>query len=58
MANTVIVIDKKSYDTLISEGYKNIVLLPNPLTSKILDIIEANKDIIKEDRKLVLADLS
>lgn len=55
MANTVIVIDKTSYDTLISEGYKNIVLLPNPLTPKVLEIIEANIDLKRQERKLLFA---
>lgn len=55
MADKVIVIDKMSYDTLINEGYRNIELLPNPLAPKVSDIIERNKSILKEDRKIVFA---
>ncbi len=54
-ADTTIVIDKKSYDTLVNEGFKNIELLPNPLTPEIPAIIKDNLDIVRKDRKLVFA---
>lgn len=53
LADKVVVIDQMSYDTLLKEGYKNIELLPNPLTPKVLEIIEQNKDVEKVERKIV-----
>ena len=55
LADKAVVIDKYSYDTLVKEGYKNIELLPNPLTPKISEIIENNKNIIREDLKIIFA---
>ena len=55
LADKVIVIDNMSYEVLISYGYKNIELLPNPLTPKVLKIIEFNKNIERIDRKIVFA---
>ncbi|MBS1572889.1 MAG: glycosyltransferase family 4 protein [Bacteroidetes bacterium] len=49
----VIIIDKNSYNTLKSYGYKNIYLMPNPLTPKVQEIINQNKTIIKQDNKIV-----
>lgn len=54
-ADKTIVLDKMSYNTLILEGYKNIVLLPNPLTLKVSEIIKENKNIKRQDRTLVFA---
>lgn len=55
LADKVIVIDQRSYETLTKRGYKNIELLPNPLTDKVTEIIESNYQIRKDDRKIVFA---
>ena len=55
LADKAVVIDQKSYDTLIHEGYTNIELLPNPLAPEILKIIENNKDIKRVNNKIVFA---
>lgn len=52
-SDSVIVLDKKSYETLLKEGYTNIHLLPNPLTPKIHDIIQKNRNFKRELRKLL-----
>ncbi|MDD2287404.1 MAG: glycosyltransferase family 4 protein [Bacteroidales bacterium] len=54
-ADSVIVLDKLSYMTLINYGYSNIVLLPNPLTPKVLKYIENNKTIERQERKILFA---
>ncbi|WP_285269916.1 glycosyltransferase family 4 protein [Kaistella rhinocerotis] len=54
-ADTAIVIDKKSYDTLMHAGYKNIRLLPNPLTPTVTGLIEKNKHILRKERTLLFA---
>lgn len=54
-ADRVVVIDKASYDTLLSNGYDNVDLLPNPLTPAVSSIIEANGDVVRQDRKLLFA---
>ena len=38
-ANKVIVLDKKSYDTLTDNGYSNVELLPNPLAPAVMQTI-------------------
>lgn len=55
LADKAVVIDQKSYDTLIKEGYVNIELLPNPLTPVIAGIIHANSCIKRNERKIVFA---
>lgn len=55
MADYAVVIDQKSYDTLLAFGYKNIKLLPNPLTPKVVDIISKHNNIRVENRKLLFA---
>lgn len=55
LADKVVVINQMSYEVLLNEGYKNIEFLPNPLTQKVLQIIEQNKSIKREDRKIVFA---
>lgn len=54
-ADRVVVIDKASYDTLLSNGYDHVDLLPNPLTPAVSSIIEANGDVVRRDRKLLFA---
>jgi glycosyltransferase involved in cell wall biosynthesis len=55
LADKAIVIDKKSYDTLLSEGYTNIELLPNPLSPTVNDMIANYSDVVRDDRKIVFA---
>ena len=55
LADKVIVIDLKSYNTLLKEGYKNIELLPNPLTPQVEEIVNSNANITVDDRKLLFA---
>ncbi len=55
LADKAVVIDMASYNTLENEGYNNIKLLPNPLTPQVEDIINENKDIKREHRKIVFA---
>lgn len=52
-ANRAIVIDEHSYKTLRKEGYKNIELLPNPLSPQISEIVETNSEIEKIDNKIL-----
>lgn len=51
-SDKVIVIDQRSYDTLVSAGHKNITLLPNALSSECKRIIESST-IQREDKKIV-----
>lgn len=53
-ANKVIVIDKHSFDTLIRLGYKNIELLPNPLSAEVEDFVKKNYDRSKRDNNTIL----
>ncbi|MDH6312732.1 glycosyltransferase involved in cell wall biosynthesis [Parabacteroides sp. PFB2-10] len=53
--NKTIVIDKKTYDTLIEQGYQNILFLANPLTPKVNDIIRDNAGLVREERTLLFA---
>lgn len=55
LSDKAVVIDRNSYDTLKSDGFSNIVFLPNPLAPEILNIIEDNKNIEKESNKIVYA---
>lgn len=53
-ADSVIVIDRKSYDSLISVGYKNVHYLPNPLSMPIIRQIEATESSVKRQWNKVL----
>ncbi|MCG8734319.1 glycosyltransferase family 4 protein [Tenacibaculum finnmarkense] len=52
-ADKVIVIDKLSHEILLNYGYKNIVLLPNPLAPIVDSIIKQNNTIKRIDRTLM-----
>lgn len=41
--DSVIIIDRPSYDTLLTNGYKHLYLIPNPLSSEAQSIIDSNK---------------
>lgn len=40
IADKVIVIDKRSYDVLISNGFNNICLLPNPVSEELVKVVK------------------
>ena len=51
-ANKIIVMDQSSYSVL-SATYNNIYYVPNPIAPEILQFINNNKEIKKEDRKIL-----
>lgn len=53
LSDTVIVIDKLTYDVLQQAGYRNIVYLPNPLSPEIESIVENNKSLKRDRHTLV-----
>lgn len=53
-SSQVIVIDKLSYDTLISNGFKNISLLPNPVASRVCEFGKTHA-IDRENRYIYFA---
>ena len=53
-ADKVIVMDKKSFDTLSESGFKNINLLPNPISDETKRLIE-KIDITKKENSLLFA---
>lgn len=52
-ADKVIVIDSQSFDTLVSLGFKNIELLPNPVAPSVEKIISENRNIIRQQREIL-----
>lgn len=55
LSDKVIVIDLFSFNTLQKEGYKNIELLPNPLTPEVIEIINKNPTIKRVYNKILFA---
>jgi glycosyltransferase involved in cell wall biosynthesis len=55
MSDKIIVLDKKSYDTLIAQGFSNIEILPNPISSEVNKIITSNSVIVRQKNKLLFA---
>ena len=55
MSDKIIVLDKKSYDTLIAQGFSNIEILPNPISSEVNKIITSNSVIVRNKNKLLFA---
>lgn len=53
MADKVIVIDEKSFNSLHEEGWEHVALLPNPLAPEVLGIVENNMN-LKHEKNLVL----
>jgi glycosyltransferase involved in cell wall biosynthesis len=53
LADAAIIIDKKSYNTLLLEGYKNIKLLSNPLAPEVNEIIAKSNIKLREDNKVL-----
>lgn len=48
LADRVIVIDKTSYNALVNVGFNNVILLPNPVASAVLDVVASNSSIKRE----------
>ncbi len=53
LANEIITIDLKSYESLKKQGYQNIYYLPNPLSNKIIRQIENESNNIERDLKKI-----
>lgn len=53
-ADSVIVIDQKSYDALVAAGYNNVHYLPNPLSMPIIRQIETAKESVARHKNKVL----
>lgn len=53
LADTVVVIDKKSYDTLKDLGYNNVEFLPNPVAPEVVSLVEENANIKREDNLIL-----
>lgn len=51
-SDTAIVIDLRSYNTLVNVGFLNIENLPNPLADDLLDCVNNNKDIQIKPRSI------
>lgn len=51
-ADGVVVIDNKSYSTLVEYGFSNIYLLPNPLSEDIVEYIE-NNHLPRKEREIL-----
>lgn len=52
-ADMAITIDLKSYASLVSAGFRNVVNLPNPLSNEILEKVEQNNDLIIQPRTII-----
>lgn len=52
-SDKAIVIDQTSYETLISEGFTNIELLPNPVAPIVEKIVAENKNIQRIKRQIL-----
>ena len=52
-ADKVIVIDKMSYDTLLAEGFTNVVLLPNPVAPAVVDIVAKSAEVERAPRTIL-----
>ena len=52
-ADRVVVIDSISYKALRDCGFTNVEFLPNPVSPQVVDIVEKNKDIVRENRTLL-----
>lgn len=55
LSDTTIVLDKSSYNTLHDAGYKNVVLLPNPVAPRVTELIEKIGDKERKPRTLLFA---
>ena len=55
VSDKVIVIDQSSYDSLIAQGFDNIVILPNPVAPSVDKIVEENKNIERIKDEILFA---
>lgn len=55
MSDKVITMDCASYNTLVFHRNNNVCNVPNPLSPAITELIDANKDILRDRRKIVFA---
>ena len=55
LSDTTIVLDKASLETLHKAGYKNVVLLPNPVAPRVTELIEKINIKEREARTLLFA---
>lgn len=51
-ADKVIVIDKRSFDVLISNGFNNVCLLPNPVSNKLVEFVKQTSQVRKKQEIL------
>lgn len=54
-SDRAVVIDRNSYDVLLAEGYRNIALLPNPLTPKVGRIVGRHPAVSRKARTILFA---
>ncbi len=52
-SNVAIVIDSSSKTTLISAGFKNVEYLPNPISKRVIEIINGRRNIIPSESKIL-----
>ena len=55
LSDTTIVLDKASLETLHKAGYKNVVLLPNPVAPRITELIKKSENKERKVRTLLFA---
>ena len=55
LANTVIVLDKRSYDILLEQGYTNVIMLPNPVAPGVHAIVENNSELRRVPNTILFA---
>ena len=51
----IVVIDQLSYETLLQAGFSNVMLLPNPLSPQVSEIIAHNGTLVREPRTILFA---
>lgn len=54
IADSIIVMDRKSYNSLIKQGFKNVFYLPNPLSINTIEVIDIESASIKRIPNKVL----
>jgi glycosyltransferase involved in cell wall biosynthesis len=52
-ADKIVVIDRLSYETLLKDGIDNVVLLSNPLSPQIANIIAESSDVPRNERSIL-----
>lgn len=54
-ADTIIVMDSKSLDTLQMSGHANVKLVSNPISDELVQLIKRNSNVFRIPRKIVFA---